>query len=85
LEKKVTVNKVKLANSYNSISLLDFNVLPSAHPRKFKKEVARQAVERGDEPADEVAATPAPPVKFSGSSPIPTASSRKTQSSAMFR
>ena len=55
---------MKLASFKYSISLLDFNVLPSVHPRKFKQEVVRQAVERGDVLADEVVATPAHPVKI---------------------
>jgi hypothetical protein len=63
-EKKDTVDKVKLAIFEYSIKLFNFNVLPSAYPSKLKKEVARQAVERGDVPAAEVAAAPAPPVKF---------------------
>ena len=54
---------MKQASSKYSISLPDFNVLLSAHPRKFKREVVREAVERSDVPADEVAA-PAPPVKI---------------------
>lgn len=63
-EKKDTVDKVKLAIFEYSISLFKFTVLPSAYPSKLKKEAARQAVERGDVPAVDVAAVPAPPVKF---------------------